>query len=224
MQSTRRSFLSQSLLALFASVPGFRLCAAEKQKFPGWNPGELDLHFIYTGCGENCFFRLPDGTAVLNDVGEFYRPRDLRHIPLLPHAKLLGGEWTSRYIQKMYPEKTLDYAVFSHWHSDHIGHSSYDKPRRPEADFRFRTLPDGRFGELHRAQPQAARRRTNETGGDVASAAGAVHVVEGVGDGFPGGKRTRVACCSMCPPEEILPHCIHSSAPFGVAGRLTRAL
>lgn len=147
MQSTRRSFLSQSLLALFASVPGFRLCAAEKQKFPGWNPGELDLHFIYTGCGENCFFRLPDGTAVLNDVGEF-----------------------------------------------------------------------------HRAQPQAARRRTNETGGDVASAAGAVHVVEGVGDGFPEGKRTRVACCSMCPPEEILPHCIHSSAPFGVAGRLTRAL
>ena len=144
MQSTRRSFLSQSLLALFASVPGFRLCAAEKQKFPGWNPGELDLHFIYTGCGENCFFRLPDGTAVLNDGGEFYRPRDLRHIPLLPHAKLLGGEWTSRYIQKMYPEKTLDYAVFSHWHSDHIGHSSYDKPRRPEADFRFRTLPDGR--------------------------------------------------------------------------------
>ena len=78
MQSTRRSFLSQSLLALFASVPGFRLCAAEKQKFPGWNPGELDLHFIYTGCGENCFFRLPDGTGVIlgRDVRENRKLRD----------------------------------------------------------------------------------------------------------------------------------------------------
>ena len=30
---------------------------------PPWKPGELELHFIYTGCGENCFYRLPDGTA-----------------------------------------------------------------------------------------------------------------------------------------------------------------
>ena len=32
--------------------------------------------------------------------------------------------------------------------------------------------------------------------------------------------RTRIFSLFMRPPEEILHHCIHSSVPFGVAGRL----
>ena len=28
-------------------------------------------------------------------------------------------------------------------------------------------------------------------------------------------------CCFIVSPEEILHHCVHSSVPFGVAGRLT---
>ena len=79
---------------------------------PKWKPGELELHFIYTGCGENCFYRLPDGTAILNDVGDFYRPSDLNEIPLLPSPDRIGGEWVSRYIQRVYPEKTIDYVIF----------------------------------------------------------------------------------------------------------------
>lgn len=35
------------------------------------------------------------------------------------------------------------------------------------------------------------------------------------------GARTRIVSLFMRPPEEILHHCIHSSVPFGVAGRLT---
>ena len=30
--------------------------------YQGWKPGELDIHFIQTGCGEQTFFVFPDGT------------------------------------------------------------------------------------------------------------------------------------------------------------------
>ncbi len=96
--------------------------------YPGWRPGEMDLHFVYTGCGENMFYRLPDGTAILNDTGDFYRPRDLDQVPLLPSPDRLGGEWMARYLHRVYPEDAIDYAIFSHWHSDHIGHATYDRP------------------------------------------------------------------------------------------------
>ncbi len=111
---------------------------------PAWQPGELDLHFIYTGCGENMFYRLPDGTAILNDVGEFYRPEALGEVPLLPSPARLGGDWVARYLHRVYPEKAIDYAVFSHWHSDHIGHSQYGQKETPKASHRFRITSDGR--------------------------------------------------------------------------------
>ena len=112
--------------------------------YPGWKPGEMDLHFVYTGCGENMFYRLPDGMAILNDTGEFYRPRDLDQVPLLPSPDRLGGDWMTRYIHRIYPEKTIDYALFSHWHSDHIGHATYGRKETPGANFRYRTTADGR--------------------------------------------------------------------------------
>lgn len=104
----------------------------------------MDLHFIYTGCGENMFYRLPDGTSILNDTGDFYRPEDLKDVPLLPSAERLGGDWVTRYLKRVYPEKTIDYALFSHWHSDHIGHAYFDRPETPKAAFRYRTTTDGR--------------------------------------------------------------------------------
>ena len=113
---------------------------------PKWKPGELELHFIYTGCGENCFYRLPDGTAILNDVGDFYRPSDLNEIPLLPSPDRIGGEWVSRYIQRVYPEKTIDYVIFSHWHADHTGTGPIDRKKTPGAHYRYRKYPKGLAG------------------------------------------------------------------------------
>ena len=112
--------------------------------YPGWRPGEMDLHFVYTGCGENMFYRLPDGTAILNDTGDFYRPRDLDQVPLLPSPDRLGGEWMARYLHRVYPEDTIDYAIFSHWHADHVGHATYNYKDTPRASFRYRTTADGR--------------------------------------------------------------------------------
>lgn len=149
MKCDRRQFL-EMILASAAST-GFTGCASWSEigsAYPGWKPGELDLHFIYTGCGENMFYRLPDGTAILNDTGDFYRPGDRDRVPLLPSPDRLGGDWVARYLKRVYPEKTIDYAIFSHWHSDHIGHARFDgdgsEGTDPRAAFRYRTTVDGR--------------------------------------------------------------------------------
>ena len=131
MKSTRRTFIKSCAAASFAGAFGIT------------GRAELDLHFVYTGCGENMFYRLPDGTAILNDTGDFYRPRDLANVPLLPSPERLGGEWMSRYVQRVYQEKVIDYLMFSHWHGDHIGHSIFDRAETPGASFRYKTLADG---------------------------------------------------------------------------------
>ena len=145
MKSTRRTFIKSCAAAGFAGAFGItgRAEAGAGDIYPGWKPGELDLHFVYTGCGENMFYRLPDGTAILNDTGDFYRPRDLANVPLLPSPERLGGEWMSRYVQRVYQEKVIDYLMFSHWHGDHIGHSTFDHAETPGASFRYKTLADG---------------------------------------------------------------------------------
>lgn len=146
MESTRRSFLQSCAAAGIAGALGWTGRASEpaEKVFPGWHPGEMDLHFIYTGCGENMFYRLPDGTSVLNDTGDFYRPRALADVPLLPSPDRLGGDWVTRYLNRVHTGKVIDYAIFSHWHSDHIGHADFGVKQTPDADFRYRTTPDGR--------------------------------------------------------------------------------
>ena len=146
---SRRDFLE--LVMASAACTGFEGCASLGEvgtEYPGWRPGELDLHFVYTGCGENMFYRLPDGTAILNDTGEFYRPRDLGRVPLLPSPDRLGGDWMARYLKRVYPEKTIDYAIFSHWHGDHIGHAEFSgdgsQGNDPAKAFRYRVTDDGR--------------------------------------------------------------------------------
>ena len=148
MKQTRRTFVKACAAAGVAGSFGIigRAEASTGDVYPGWKPGEMDLHFVYTGCGENMFYRLPDGTAILNDTGDFYRPRDLKHIPLLPSSDRLGGEWMSRYVQRVYPEKTIDYLIFTHWHGDHIGQARFNTPETPGAAFRFKVLADGTRG------------------------------------------------------------------------------
>ena len=75
MPTTGRSFLKACVASGAAGMLGWEGCVSESggdAVYPGWRPGELDLHFVYTGCGENMFYRLPDGTSILNDTGDFY--------------------------------------------------------------------------------------------------------------------------------------------------------
>ena len=145
----RKSFIGGAATAFaLGAAPSWLVKAGEgldaADRLPPWKPGELELHFIYTGCGENMFYRLPDGTAILNDVGDAYRPKDVAYTPLLPSPDRLGGEWTSRYIQRVYGERVIDYLIFSHWHDDHIGHAGFGRANTPDMDYRYRTTADGR--------------------------------------------------------------------------------
>jgi len=154
MGLNRRDFLTRSALSAAFAYSGCLGTAAGLTKpssadadpsvLPEWKPGELELHFIYTGCGENMFYRLPDGTAILNDVGEAYRPKDVAYTPLLPSSERLGGEWTSRYIQRVYKEKWIDYLLFSHWHEDHVGHAGFGRKSTPDMDWRYKLASGGR--------------------------------------------------------------------------------
>ena len=113
-----------------------RVFAAES--VPPWRPGELELHFIHTGRGENCFYVLPDGTTVVNDCGDFYWTGKLvgLGVPFLPAGTEgeLGAEVVARYIGKIIGAKRIDYALVSHWHTDHTG----------DPTLRHRLAADGR--------------------------------------------------------------------------------
>ena len=118
-----------------------------QETLPPWRKGELELHFIHTGRGENCLYRLPDGTTILNDVGEFFRPRWVTNgdLPLLPSDKMLGGDWVSAYMKRVGCPSMIDYLIFSHWHIDHVGHARYGVPDAPERAYHYRTTGDGRM-------------------------------------------------------------------------------
>ena len=144
---SRREFIGGT--AAFLAALGWDGCVCVPglaKRLPAWRPGDLDLHFIYTGCGENMFYKLPDGTSVLNDCGEFFRPAEFPMVRLLPSPDRLGGDWVSRYISRVHPGKEIDYAVFSHFHLDHIGHAKFGEPDKLDGtgSYRFRTTPDGR--------------------------------------------------------------------------------
>jgi len=90
--------------------------------YVGWQPGEMDIHFIHTGCGEQTFFVFPDGTTMLLDCGHSSRasrPDSLRRIPPMPNGTLRGGQWVSRYLQRVTDRREIDYVMVSHWHGDH---------------------------------------------------------------------------------------------------------
>ena len=121
---TRRNFVVSA--ASMLAMP--RVCRAGDAGVPAWRPGELELHFIHTGRGENCFYILPDGTTVVNDCGDFYWHGKLaaKAVPFLPAGTEteLGAEVVARYIDAVAPRKRLDYALVSHWHTDHTGDPS----------------------------------------------------------------------------------------------------
>lgn len=99
-------------------------CQAQKpgETLPDWEKGYLDIHHINTGCGNCTYIVFPDGTTMLIDAGE-NSAKAVRHVPPKPNADRTPGEWIVDYIQDMSPEgkSYLDYALVTHFHSDHVG-------------------------------------------------------------------------------------------------------
>lgn len=99
-------------------------CFAQKvgDKLPAWQKGYMDIHHINTGCGECTYCILPDGTTMMIDAGE-NDPKPIRHVSAKPNDSKTPGEWIVNYINNFSPEKNqgLDYALITHFHSDHMG-------------------------------------------------------------------------------------------------------
>ncbi|MBQ4079503.1 MAG: hypothetical protein II596_02360, partial [Thermoguttaceae bacterium] len=78
--------------------------------YAGWQEGELDLHFIHTGVGENCFHIFPDGTTMLLDTGDRDYVNGKAPVDVPPDMAGRPGEWVARYIKRVRPDiDTIDY-------------------------------------------------------------------------------------------------------------------
>ena len=97
------------------------------KKLPPWQPGEFQVHFIYTGVAESMFWVLPDGTTMLLDCGDHPAwTRGKKAVWILPNGRKNAGEWVARYVTRVNPARTaVDYMMLSHHHSDHGGSDTW---------------------------------------------------------------------------------------------------
>ncbi len=78
-----------------------------------WTPGNLEIHHINIGQGDSTLVVGPTGKSLLLDAGESYWNSSA-------DAQTIGP-----YIQGVLGCKSLDYALITHFHTDHIGYVGY---------------------------------------------------------------------------------------------------
>jgi len=101
-----------------------------QQTLPPWTPGYLYIHHISTGRGNSAYIVMPDGTSLLIDAGEtdqeFIKSiAPLKPFPPRPNADHAAGYWIADYIRQFAPNghpAALDYALITHFHTDHMGY------------------------------------------------------------------------------------------------------
>jgi len=124
LRASLRTLAAGLLLAIAGMAQG-----EEPAELPRWRAGMLDIHHISTGSGNSAFFVLPDGTTMLFDAGDVDRVQMAKFAPLRlqdprPDASRRSGQWIADYVRQFMPvgrAPALDYAVISHFHSDHFG-------------------------------------------------------------------------------------------------------
>ncbi len=124
---------------------------SEKETFPAWQEGEMEIHHIYTGRGESNFMIFPDGTSLLVDAGDF----DPSDYPLmcepLPDKSRRAGEWIARYVERVNPHRDrVDYLLVSHFHNDHTGDSSLPVPHTENRNPDYARVGIAEAGEVLR--------------------------------------------------------------------------
>ena len=124
-----RSYLMAS--GMFFSLPPFVFTMGQNIGDPlsPWTPGVLDIHQINTGSGNAALLVFPDGTSLLVDAGDG-NPEPPRGAMRVPDGSRNAGEWIARYARKILnhdTEPAIDYALSTHFHSDHMG--EFDESR-----------------------------------------------------------------------------------------------
>lgn len=107
----------------------FLSLGVQAQTLPPWQQGWFDIHHISTGKGECQFLVFPDGTTMVIDCGDMTgQGKGWAHSKALPDSSKTPPQWVARYIDTFSPSPgRIDYALISHFHSDHMGHISASK-------------------------------------------------------------------------------------------------
>jgi hypothetical protein len=120
-----------------ASPSETSMTTVERQRvLPAWTEGSLYIHHISTGRGNASYFVMPDGTTMLIDAGEadpsfIASVAPLKAFPQRPDAAHSAGFWIADYIRHFAPAGRplrIDYALLTHFHTDHIGTITASSP------------------------------------------------------------------------------------------------
>jgi beta-lactamase superfamily II metal-dependent hydrolase len=118
----------------------------ERQRvLPAWTEGSLYIHHISTGRGNASYFVMPDGTTMLIDAGEadpsfIASVAPLKAFPQRPDAAHSAGFWIADYIRHFAPAGRplrIDYALLTHFHTDHIGTITPSSPASKAGPYRL---------------------------------------------------------------------------------------
>lgn len=153
-RAVHRSFLDRlAVAARWVALPAMAfggLCApfsawAGSDALPAWSEGYFYIHHISTGRGSSAYFAFPDGTTMLIDAGEadprfIDSVRPLKPFPPRPDGTHSAAYWIADYIRQFAPAgrpARLDYALITHFHSDHMGTITLDKPLSRSGAYRL---------------------------------------------------------------------------------------
>ncbi len=95
-----------------------------QSKLNNWSEGYLDIHHINTASGDVTYFIFPDGTSMLFDLGASMAPDNPEYFQLKTNVSNTPAQIVAKYIMAVHPMKdksVLNYAVISHFHTDHYG-------------------------------------------------------------------------------------------------------
>ncbi|MDE2112549.1 MAG: MBL fold metallo-hydrolase [Alphaproteobacteria bacterium] len=119
-----------SFISIATAASARSALAISADQLPPWSKGYLYIHFISTGRGNSSYVVMPDGTTMLIDAGETdqefikaiepYKP-----FPPRPNADHDAGYWIADYVREFAPHDrpvALDYALITHFHTDHMGY------------------------------------------------------------------------------------------------------
>jgi hypothetical protein len=99
----------------------------------------MEIHQISTGRGNSALFIFPDGTTMLVDAGAQVGTNP-RWVAPRPDESRTPGEWIIRYVRQMLRHDAavrLDYAMLTHFHSDHMGQFSENEKLSKSGQYRL---------------------------------------------------------------------------------------
>lgn len=130
------------LTCLLASLRG--LGQAIGGQLPSWQQGMMDVHHINTGRGDAAYVIFPGGTTLLVDAGEMSpfgeRMGTPRNARIHPDSSKTAPHWIVEYINQFAPHNqpvVIDYALITHFHSDHYGDLHRQSPTADNGDYQL---------------------------------------------------------------------------------------